>query len=269
VPYLFFLNAFPGLDVQLWPFSGVWWSLATEAQFYLVLPLLPLFVRSPTARRVGVLLLVIYVAAYVGFLVASGPWTLSGKDKEYVSVSLVGRAPLFALGAMAAWLWDGPGRALRDGPVARGWFALAGFDVVLVSLFVLLGLLLQRVVLLTFDVAETTWFWWHLIEGGLWTAILLLLLFAPLRTKRLISNPVFLHLGRWSYSLYLIHFPIMWYTLQWLKAWRPAAFITWSTTNLLVAPVILAGCVALAALSYRLIERPFLVRKARIAERGA
>ncbi|HJQ82443.1 MAG TPA: acyltransferase family protein, partial [Candidatus Binatia bacterium] len=39
VPYLLFLNSFQGLAVSLQPYSNVWWSLATEIQFYMVLPL--------------------------------------------------------------------------------------------------------------------------------------------------------------------------------------------------------------------------------------
>ncbi|TMA82728.1 MAG: hypothetical protein E6J72_01985, partial [Deltaproteobacteria bacterium] len=43
VPYLVFLNAWVPEAMQPLPlFSKVWWSLATEAQFYVVLPLLPL-----------------------------------------------------------------------------------------------------------------------------------------------------------------------------------------------------------------------------------
>jgi hypothetical protein len=40
VPYLFFLESIPGMTTPLIPYSDVWWTLATEAQFYLTLPLL-------------------------------------------------------------------------------------------------------------------------------------------------------------------------------------------------------------------------------------
>src|SRR6185295_9484169 len=35
VPYLFFLQALPDFTERLGPWSPPWWSLATEAQFYL------------------------------------------------------------------------------------------------------------------------------------------------------------------------------------------------------------------------------------------
>src|SRR2546429_671565 len=45
LPYLAFLNAV-GLTIPMLPYTRDWWSLATEVQFYLVLPLLPLFLRT-------------------------------------------------------------------------------------------------------------------------------------------------------------------------------------------------------------------------------
>ena len=45
---LVFLNSFTGLVEPLFPYSTVWWSLATEVQFYLLLPLLGIALRSRT-----------------------------------------------------------------------------------------------------------------------------------------------------------------------------------------------------------------------------
>src|SRR5690348_11913534 len=45
IPYLFFLNSFAGWSESLAPYSAVWWSLATEAQFYVALPLAVVILR--------------------------------------------------------------------------------------------------------------------------------------------------------------------------------------------------------------------------------
>jgi peptidoglycan/LPS O-acetylase OafA/YrhL len=231
VPYFFFLNSLPGVAPTLWPFSGVWWSLATEAQFYLVLPLLPLLMRRGIGRGVGLFLLGVYVSSYVRFVLAPSP---SQQVTKSVFVSLFGRAPLFAWGAVAACVADRWGRTIRRW-LDDGWWRAASGDLLLVGVVVLLGALLQWVVKLSFDVAETSRDAWHVLEGGLWTCVLLLVLLAPLRTKRLIANRPLTLLGRWSYSLYLIHYPILWYSVMWLKDAQPRAFRGWGLASSIVA----------------------------------
>jgi len=63
VPYLVFLNSVAGLTVPLPPYSDVWWSLATEVQFYVLLPMLPFFLRSRLGRSIGAALLMAYTLA--------------------------------------------------------------------------------------------------------------------------------------------------------------------------------------------------------------
>jgi peptidoglycan/LPS O-acetylase OafA/YrhL len=92
LPYLFFLNSF-GIGTSLDPFSSVWWSLATEVQFYLILPFLPLFLRSARGRRVGGILLGCYVVAYAAMV--RGILSLPTLDGEVALISSVfGRGPL-------------------------------------------------------------------------------------------------------------------------------------------------------------------------------
>src|SRR5437867_4042609 len=68
LPYLLFLNSFARMCTPLDPYSGVWWSLATEIQFYLVLPLLLVFLRSRSGRRAGALFLGLHALAYVAMM---------------------------------------------------------------------------------------------------------------------------------------------------------------------------------------------------------
>jgi peptidoglycan/LPS O-acetylase OafA/YrhL len=107
---------------------------------------------------------------------------------------------------------------------------------------------------------------WHVLAGVLWASVLLLLIIAPLRLKPLLANPVLERLGLLSYSLYLLHVPIL---IAGLRNLRQAGWIEagWSVRGGLAAAVLLLICVGASELTYRFIERPFLVRKERFGER--
>src|SRR5205814_1813129 len=109
VPYLFFLNAFPKTSVPLAPYSYVWWSLATEVQFYALLPLLPFFLRTRRGRLLGVGGLGLWAVAYAVFLLG-----VPDHHRLSVSLSLFGRAPLFLFGIAAAALYRARGTRIRD-----------------------------------------------------------------------------------------------------------------------------------------------------------
>jgi peptidoglycan/LPS O-acetylase OafA/YrhL len=94
--------------------------------------------------------------------------------------------------------------------------------------------------------------------------VLLIVLLFPLRTKALLSNRVMARLGVLSYSIYVLHQPLFHYTLQ---AWRllfPHTEVGWNALTASWFALTTLTCVMSAGLTYRLIERPFLVRKARL-----
>lgn len=258
-PYLAFLETKPDLVTPMPPFSGVWWSLATEAQFYLLLPLIALaFGRS---RRTTLLLLAAYVVIYVG--VASRRLA-PGIDPWFLAQSVIGRGPLFLLGIVAAWLWLRHGAAVRARLAASRWLALGGADVALLAVLAALGYLLRWVTFRGFLSLEVTGeCLWHVPEGVLWTTVLVLVLLFPLRTKVLLANPVLAWLGVLSYSIYILHQPVLHYTIRLWRAFLPAAPLGWGPLMVVWFVVAVATCLALSALTYRVIERPFLVRKAR------
>jgi peptidoglycan/LPS O-acetylase OafA/YrhL len=112
-------------------------------------------------------------------------------------------------------------------------------------------------------IEQTRWYVWHVPEGALWTAVVLFLLLAPLRLKALFSNPVLAWLGVLSYSIYILHQPLLLYGVRLGR--HPFPGMTgWSASALLWFAVMTVVCVGVASLTYRWIERPFLVRKARI-----
>jgi peptidoglycan/LPS O-acetylase OafA/YrhL len=180
-----------------------------------------------------------------------------------LSLSLLGRAPAFAGGIAAAWLHERFGERLKQAAQAAPWMRRGGADLVLAGLALILGLLLARVARLGFWDAEAHWHVWHLYEAALWTAILLVLLLAPLRSRRLLAGGALASVGIVSYSLYLWHYPTLHAVLGPLRA-AGAGGPGWSAQGLAAATLGLVLAFGVSTVTYRFVERPFLARKARI-----
>jgi peptidoglycan/LPS O-acetylase OafA/YrhL len=265
LPYLAFLNSFAGWFTPLPPYSNVWWSLTTEAQFYILLPLLPLCLRSPRGRLVGAALLLLWGTGYGAYLAGALRMdTIAGQMR--LGNSLFGRAPLFLLGIAGAALYRRRGARIRDRLSAVPVLRNGGADVLLIALLVGLGMLLRWVIVFGPPRAESAPFHlWHLAEGGLWISIVLVVLLAPLRAKRLVSNPPLIMVGVLSYSIYMWHIPVVY---GGIGALREAGFAGpggWTVHSAVIAVGLGLIVLGLSALTYRWIERPFLVRKERLA----
>jgi len=262
VPFMVFLNSFPRFDVPLPPVSAVWWSLATEVQFYLALPIVAALLR-PRWRRFGVLLLIAYALAYAAF--ATGMAVPAGmRSQMMLCHSLFGQGPLFLLGAAAAWAYRDAGDALRS-RLAASPIARASADLLLIAVAIALGVLLRWTLTLGVLRDVPPYQAWHVLEGLIWAALLLLLLLAPLHLKRVFCNRVLSELGVISYSVYLLHVSVLAAVFRTLRGARPGALVGWDWRTVGVTVGVSALCFALSWLSYRVIERPFLVRKARHA----
>jgi peptidoglycan/LPS O-acetylase OafA/YrhL len=214
------------------------WTMAVEAQLYLVFPLLLL-----TVRRYGGLAMVAAVTLVVAAVGIVGPHV--PRLDTFVIQSAPDLAALFAIGIMAAGI-VGASRARRSWP--WGWFALAAA----VPVFAVI--------------------WWR---GSVWTlghlfwvdlafgpAIALLL--AALATGRpkpllrvLDSRPL-RSLGMSSYSLYLIHGPVVIVVYEKFVAER---FRHGVPAFLLTAALVLPITIALSKLFAAAFERPFLRRR--------
>jgi peptidoglycan/LPS O-acetylase OafA/YrhL len=226
------------------------WTLDIEAAFYIALPLLALLVARAPGRSVGrrgrlMVVLGCLAAAALGSL-ALQPVFPSVANR--LSLSLVAMAwafvPGLALAAVEPWVREWPslprlGRALAI--ALLGASAVAGLAVVhfgpadhvarSIAVASFSGLLLA---------AALVW-QWTTDDAPRWAV-----------------NPLTEALGRWSYGIYLAHFAI---SVELFKlvpdgtsAWRSLA---------LVLPVLVALTVAVAAASWRFVERPILEGRTR------
>lgn len=257
VPYLFFMNSFADMVVPLLPYSNVWWSLATEVQFYLLLPLLPLFLRSRRGWYAGAITLVGY-AVFYGAFITHRYNPLSPEGYVRLSHSVLGRGPLFGWGLAAAWL------SLRFGDDVRAWARQAAavrvgvLDAALVLGVVSMAYLLRAVTRVGYWSAEAHWHAWHILEGGLWAAVLLLIVLLPLHAKPLLCNRFWAAIGTRSYSIYLLHSPMIVFVLAALNWVWPGRFMGWNFRTGIAIPLAAVLTLALATITYAGLERPFL-----------
>lgn len=268
LPYLIFLNTFAGGTPALPGHSELWWSLATEVQFYALLPLLPLFLRSQLGRLFGAVLLALYVPGYWAF--AHGRLHLSTIDGQLaLARSVFGRAPQFGFGIFVAWLYSHWGMQIRAWCAARPWMRNGGCDALFIATLTALGFLLQAVIARGQFSAEGNWLAWHVLEGALWAAVLLVVLAAPGRLTSLLVNPILLRLGVISYSVYLVHGQLLAFGLVTLRRAQLIPRAGWNTPNVLAIVFLALACLAVSTATYVLIERPFLRRKRRLAAERA
>jgi peptidoglycan/LPS O-acetylase OafA/YrhL len=183
-----------------------------------------------------------------------------------LGVSLFGRAPVFLAGIVAAQAYIWYADALRSRFARIPWLRNGGADLVLLLLLAGLGYLLRWVVKAGPGPVETLNHGWHVLDGVLWALVLLVLMLAPLRTKRLFSNRALATLGTLSYSIYILHVPIITFGFQY--AWKTVLHGSSGGTlpSAAVLAVLALVCFGASELTYRFIERPFLVRKARIED---
>jgi len=261
LPYLFFLQADPRWVTPLLPYSGAWWSLATEVEFYLLLPLLPAF-----ASRPGALALTVGGGAAAYGALAAGWLSFPTPEDQFVAAhSVLGRAPLFLCGIAAAWIHDRHGAAIRGAVERAGAAARAASEVLSVGAVLALGLLLRWVVAAPYLEREALgWPAWHALEGALWAFLVLAVLLVPTALGRVLRSASLRFLGRISYPLFFVHTAVLIFGAELIRTIRPEALAGWSAESIALLTPLLAAAIAVAALAHAAIERPALRWKARV-----
>ena len=239
---------------------GILWSLAVEEHYYLVFPALVVLLGRTRLRFALVLCGVIAAVTLWRFHVAQAcsfaavPCLGDGADDRILQGTDT-RIDSILYGAILATLlgtrWAAPLLRVLQQPVVF----VVGVALLAVS-FVIRDPMFR-------DTARFT------MQGiGLFLAIGSALFSARLGWVRtLLSLPVAIRLGRWSYSLYLWHSIVLMCIVSVLPAsiWRPALVdgrisVAW---DILGIPVVLAVSAGVAALSYHYVEMPMVALRRR------
>jgi peptidoglycan/LPS O-acetylase OafA/YrhL len=227
--------------------NGALWTLALEAQYYLLLPLVaPLFARAPWASATAACAIAIAwrwlaqhdLAPLVDFEMAIGAaWNLpEATIRHLIGTQLPAYLAHFAVGILAgrAWLrWRtaAPGRA-----ASAAWLAAAG-----AAVFVLYRM----------HAPGGVWlgdFNWVLIPLAMGVAMVALVSTGTAVARPLLANPPLMFVGRTSYSVYLYHLPLL---LLWNRFAPPD--LGW-----LSLPLYLALVLAVAWASWNWVERRYM-----------
>jgi peptidoglycan/LPS O-acetylase OafA/YrhL len=215
------------------------WSVGLEWQLYFALPLVIL----PVWRKLGVLGVV-----FSSFLVGFGShWILELKSENYFWYIF-----LFVLGAVA-------GRESQFPTRSSAFQGLSGI------VFFVTGIPLLLIFLTSPFVPIWRWLWEHeycldfligvvvssylLRESHFWQA-------SPTRTSsigRILSSPVFVVVGTFSYSLYLTHYPVLSLLYLYLEGMQfsPVCLLFY---ELVIGAVV---CLSFAYIFYIVVEMPF------------
>jgi peptidoglycan/LPS O-acetylase OafA/YrhL len=216
-------------------YLGHTWTLAIEEQFYLLWPVVLLAVLALNSRVTSALrlivLLIIVITCWRVILTSYG----ANADRLYNGTDT--RADALLIGAALALALAAPMFLRRIAAFARSFWLPATAIIVVVPIFF-------------------PWNDRHMFIGGfsvvaLAAATILTAALDGGMLAQILSNPAFVWVGQRSYGLYIWHYPIM--LVGHLYFHIPLGF--WLTA-------IEVGCTfAVATLSYKFIERPFLERR--------
>ena len=209
------LLAHLGFVQNLWAFSYtatrmnvVLWTLAVEAQFYLLLPLIaPLFRRRP---------LVVYAAMTAAGLSFMLLWTAPMADTTLFVNRLPNMLTVYANGMLAAHAYARLCRVEKR----RGWIALAGLGLMILSAWTAAMILFRQSFASGYDALRLGQLRWRWLFSLCASAFLLggSVTFAPIR--RAVSCKPIRFLSGVSFNFYIWH---QWLAVR-LKQWRIPAY---------------------------------------------
>ena len=209
-------------------YNGAWWSLGLEVIFYLIAPVVVALVSRPWASQ-GMM----YVVALLGFAVSiavaafAPPPGVTAEQPIQVAQLFAVYAPAFLVGVLIA---------RRDFSTrAAMWAVSVGALWVAISLWV---------------PAINTQAGLALFYGG----IVVTAMRGSGRLKGILSRPLLLWLGERSYSLFLVHFSVLYLVFYAVSLFVPSRTIGYFVITRLVG---LPLCLVVAMTLFWTVERPF------------
>jgi peptidoglycan/LPS O-acetylase OafA/YrhL len=247
-PYLSYVsNLWLVFTLREWPPLGHTWSLAIEEQFYLFYPIVVL--RLDKGRLRYLLWSVIALSPLVRLITATQIFPTASVFATFC------RLDVLAMGALIAVELDG--RTEISDRVAR-LLRLAFWALVTVTAFLWLTKQLDFRKLF-FNAAGLT-----IVDGAATLFVCLVLLSPGSPLSRVLRLPLVVGVGRISYGIYLIHYPIVRLTETYARGSLPD---TWSRTAVIATTSVTATAIA-SVLSWFLFERPILRLKKWFYEKG-
>lgn len=228
---------FPGA-AQGGAFSGMFWAVAVEFQLYLIFPFLHHF-----TERYGLRWALACIALCVALrLLAASVGSSNPRDIAYAHV--LGRLDQFVIGMLAARLF----RRIETRRLPWGAISLLAIGLVL-------GVLTWFNQLGGYPNAALWKVLWPIVEALTWAPLLLAYTCFAERLPHWLGTPL-AGFGTISYSVYLLHNACI-ATLP--RFWYPQLSADPNHQALLfVVCAVLPALIPLAALSYYVVERPFL-----------
>lgn len=221
------------------------WSIWVEFQFYLLFPFLLVFMRRHgTGYIAGLLVLMVLIRLLV--------FAETGSVRYLSYETIFGRIDQFLIGMLLACAWQVRCRSNRLTSLSPLWCVVA------VALLMLTLHGFSRWVGFS-DTTHWVWVIWPVLEGAAWAALVWTYLLArqpwPVRWGRF-AGVIVTRLGTISFSIYVMHNLVQLALLPYLPAPRVGSpvldAILWGVG------VVLPITLAMATITYWLIERPFL-----------
>jgi peptidoglycan/LPS O-acetylase OafA/YrhL len=222
----FVFNLVPGKQAGI-----VWasWTVGAEMLFYLFFPLLYLWTKD--VYRACLFFLIAVVAA-AAFKLALDRYSAGSSD--YFQLSVLRHLPIFALGIAAYWFYKR--------------FSQRG-NIMLNLVLLVIAMVLFQASAMIFDMVLHDPYY---LQGPWFVAALLALAMYPVR---LVVNRLTRFLGKLSYSLYLIHPPLI---LALIPVYRQVYgwALPLSVQYVIVVLLTFGVLITLAWLAYTLVEAP-------------